>query len=142
MSSDPGKPCPCTADERATFLGWVGQLVHEHRLHLAGVARREGLGPEDAFDAVQEAFHAFLTLPAARTLVDARDDARNLLIVLVRANRATFPAVQRYTRPQLARTGAGARKQGSRAGQLALIAVAKPQPDTSLDSDRVTPIET
>src|SRR4051812_17482519 len=90
--------CRCTTEERATFLGWVGQLVHEHRLHLAGVARQEGLGPEDAFDAVQEAFHTFLTLPAARALCDARGDARNLLIVVTRnlaRNRRRLAALAR-----------------------------------------------
>ena len=48
------------------------------------LARGEGLGPEEAFDAVQEAFHTFLTLPSARTLVDARDDSRNLLVAVTR----------------------------------------------------------
>ena len=33
---------------------------------LAGVARGEGLTAEEAFDAVQDAFQTFITLPAAR----------------------------------------------------------------------------
>src|SRR6478752_101286 len=76
--------CACTEGERDAFLSWVGRLVHDHRGHLLGVARREGIIPEDAFDAVQEAFRTFLTLPAARALVDARDDSRKLLVVLTR----------------------------------------------------------
>jgi RNA polymerase sigma-70 factor (ECF subfamily) len=70
--------------EREAFSSWVGRLVKEHRDHLLKVARREGLLPEDAFDAVQEAFRTFLTLPAARALVEAHDDSRRLLIVVTR----------------------------------------------------------
>ena len=54
----PSKP-DCGCAERAQddpFLSWVGRLVHDHRGRLVAVARAEGLGPEDAFDAVQEAF--------------------------------------------------------------------------------------
>ena len=76
--------CACTEDEREQFLGWVGRLVHEHRQHLVRLARREGLGPEDAFDAVQEAFRTFLTLPAARALSGASADSRKLLVVVTR----------------------------------------------------------
>lgn len=80
------------------FLSWVGRLVHDHRGRLVAVARAEGLGPEEAFDAVQEAFHSFLTLPAARTLVDARDDSRNLLVAVTRnlaRNRRRLAALAR-----------------------------------------------
>jgi DNA-directed RNA polymerase specialized sigma24 family protein len=59
-------PSPQAApDTTPSFLSWVSRLVHQHRRRLAGVARREGLGAEDAFDAAQEAFQTFLTLPAA-----------------------------------------------------------------------------
>ncbi len=90
--------CPCAAQDRSTFVGWVGRLVHDHRSHLVRVARREGATPEDAFDVVQEAFQTFLTLPAARELVDVRDDSRRLLTVLVRnaaRNRRRLAAVAR-----------------------------------------------
>ena len=60
------KKCPCTAEQREDFLGWVARLVHQHRAYLLRVARGEGLGPEDAFDAVQEAFQMFLTLNPAQ----------------------------------------------------------------------------
>jgi RNA polymerase sigma-70 factor (ECF subfamily) len=76
--------CACGDAEREAFSSWVGRLVKEHRDHLLMVARREGLLPEDAFDAVQEAFRTFLTLPAARALVEAHDDSRKLLIVVTR----------------------------------------------------------
>jgi RNA polymerase sigma-70 factor (ECF subfamily) len=76
--------CGCSESERQAFVDWVGCLVREHRAYLLRVARREGLGPDDAFDVAQEAFQSFLTLPAARPLLDARDDARKLLAVLTR----------------------------------------------------------
>jgi RNA polymerase sigma-70 factor (ECF subfamily) len=88
------------------FGDWVARLVQDHRRRLLRVARREGLGPEDAFDVVQEAFVTFLTLPAARTLVDARDDSRKLLVVVTRnlaRNRRRLAAVARphATDPEL-----------------------------------------
>jgi RNA polymerase sigma-70 factor, ECF subfamily len=92
--------CGCSAGERDAFMTWVGQLVRQHRDPLLRVARREGLSPEDAFDVVQEGFQSFLTLPAARTLIDARTDAadaaRKLLITLTRnlaRNRRRVAAV-------------------------------------------------
>jgi RNA polymerase sigma-70 factor, ECF subfamily len=69
--------------ERA-FLGWVSSLAVEHTRGLAHIAKHEGLSSTDALDAVQEAFHTFLTLPRARRLVDEHDDAAKLLTVLVR----------------------------------------------------------
>jgi RNA polymerase sigma-70 factor (ECF subfamily) len=97
--SAPCTPCAEGAPaERAAFLEWVGRLVHEHRTSLARLARREGLGPEDAFDAVQEALHAFITLPHARELVDEPDQSRRLLVVLTRniaRNRRRLHAVAR-----------------------------------------------
>src|SRR5215471_5888237 len=90
--------CGCAAEEHDVFLSWVSRLVHEHRAHLLGVARREGLGPEDAFDVVQEAFATFLTLPAARPLVDEHEDSRKLLVVVARnlaRNRRRLAAVAR-----------------------------------------------
>src|SRR6516165_8082049 len=93
-----GSKCACDSEKREAFLGWVGELVHRHRMRLSRVARREGLGPEDAFDVVQEAFQAFIALPAARGLVEAGDDARKLLVVLTRnlaRNRRRLAAVAR-----------------------------------------------
>jgi RNA polymerase sigma-70 factor (ECF subfamily) len=68
----------------AAFFAWVTRLVRSHRLPLIHLARREGLLTEDAFDAVQEAFHSFLLLPQARALVESEDDSRNLLAALTR----------------------------------------------------------
>jgi RNA polymerase sigma-70 factor (ECF subfamily) len=83
---------------RAAFLIWVGRLVHQHRGLLAGIARREGLEPEDAFDAVQEALHTFISLPEARPLVDEAEQSRRLLSTLTRnvaRNRRRLHAVSR-----------------------------------------------
>jgi RNA polymerase sigma-70 factor (ECF subfamily) len=62
----------------------VTRLVHEHRAKLVRVARREGLGGEDALDCVQEAFRSFLVLPQARLLVEEPDDSIKLLTVLAK----------------------------------------------------------
>jgi RNA polymerase sigma-70 factor (ECF subfamily) len=78
------KKCPCTAEQREDFLGWVARLVHQHRAYLLRVVRGEGLGPEDAFDAVQETFQTFLTLPAARSLAPDCDDAGKMLTTIAR----------------------------------------------------------
>src|SRR5687768_2301010 len=78
-SIDPGEPGDATAATPA-FLHWVGELARHQRSALAAAARREGLSPEDAVDAVQEAFHTFLTLDAARPLLGDDEAARRLLI--------------------------------------------------------------
>jgi len=44
------------------FLDQLGLLIREERASLARVARREGLGAEDAVDAVHDAFCTFLRL--------------------------------------------------------------------------------
>ena len=58
--------------------------MHDHRATLARIARAEGLLAEDAFDAVQEAFRAFIVRDDARELVTRPDEARKVLIVLTR----------------------------------------------------------
>jgi RNA polymerase sigma-70 factor (ECF subfamily) len=92
------RPEPAPARQRSAFLAWVSRLVHDHRASLARVARREGLGPDDAFDAVQEAFHTFITMPEASALVDEADRSRKLLVTLTRnvaRNRRRLHAVAR-----------------------------------------------
>ena len=76
--------CACSDADREAFVGWVGRLVHAHRGRLLALARHEGLGAEDAFDVVQEAFGTFLTLPAAQSLVDVPEDSRKLLMAVTR----------------------------------------------------------
>ena len=89
---------PSTSAAMATVPAWVTRPAHHHRASLARIARPEGLAPEDAFDAVQEAFHTFLTLPQACSLVDEPDQSRKLLAVLTRnvaRNRRRLHAVAR-----------------------------------------------
>ena len=98
MSCKAAQDTVSTGETRATFLAWVSRLVHDHRGSLVRLCRAEGLSPEDAFDAVQEGFHTFLTLPQARTLVDEPDQSRKLLAVLTRnvaRNRRRLHAVAR-----------------------------------------------
>ena len=83
------EPCPCEEAKAvpvgagSAFSGWVTRLVREHRSRLVAVARHEGLGAEDAFDAAQEAFTAFLILPRARALAPS-EWAGHTLVALVR----------------------------------------------------------
>ncbi len=72
------------ASPGGSFVPWVSELARVHSRGLAAAARKEGLGPEDALDAVQEAFQTFLLLPQARSLVEVPKDSASLLGVLVR----------------------------------------------------------
>ena len=67
-----------------SFFGWITRLVHEHRGQLVGVARDEGLTPEEALDVSQETLLSFLMLPQARRLVELPEDSIKLLTVLAR----------------------------------------------------------
>lgn len=69
---------------RAELIGWVSELAREHSAALVQAARREGLAPEDALDAAQDAFHTFLSLPYARLRTGNDDDARKLLVAIAR----------------------------------------------------------
>ncbi|MBP9204337.1 MAG: sigma-70 family RNA polymerase sigma factor [Kofleriaceae bacterium] len=65
-------------------IDWVGGLARAHGRRLVGVARREGLGPPDALDAVQDAFQTLM----ARTDLDAlRQDPDRALATLITITR-------------------------------------------------------
>lgn len=66
------------------FVGWVSDLARAHTRALSAVARAQGLSPEDALDAVQEAFQTFLARPEAQALVGCEQDSRRLLAAIVR----------------------------------------------------------
>ena len=70
--------------ESPGFVSWVDGLARQHTRDLTGLAAREGLGPDEALDAVQEAFATFLSLPQARGLSRHRDDSFAFLTVIVR----------------------------------------------------------
>jgi RNA polymerase sigma factor (sigma-70 family) len=98
MRAAPHTPdCGCPPD-RSAFLDDVTRLVHEHRASLVRVARGEGLGAEDAFDVVQEAFHTFLERAEKTTIAGGDEGARKLLVTLTRneaRNRRRLHAVSR-----------------------------------------------
>lgn len=71
-------------DRAPSFAGWVSDLARLHTRALSGIARAEGLSADDALDAVQEAFLAFLALPEAQTLVGDAVESRRLLSAVVR----------------------------------------------------------
>ena len=119
--------CECADADSGPFLGWVGELVHRHRRELARVARAEGLTPEDAFDAVQDAFQTFITLPAAHPLVDAGDESRRVLITLTRNVARNQPPGARAARPHAGDPAAAGRAARRRAGVEELIAAAEDQ---------------
>jgi len=119
--------CACADADSGPFLGWVGQLVHRHRAELAAVARAEGLTPEDAFDAVQDAFRTFLTLPAAHPLIDAGEPSRRLLITLTRNVARNRRRLHARARPHTGDPELLAALPASEAGADELIAAAEDQ---------------
>ncbi|HEX4452188.1 MAG TPA: sigma-70 family RNA polymerase sigma factor [Kofleriaceae bacterium] len=70
-------PSCCCAD-------WVAGLARDHATRLAAVARREGLAPADALDAVQDALHALIARDDAPHLRDRPDDAARVLVAIVK----------------------------------------------------------
>ena len=66
------------------FVAWVSDLARRHTRALATVARGEGVSPEDALDAVQDAFRTFLDLPQARGVIGDPEASRRLLAAIVR----------------------------------------------------------
>jgi RNA polymerase sigma-70 factor (ECF subfamily) len=117
--------CNCADADSAAFLGWVGQLVHSHRRELAGVARAEGLTAEEAFDAVQDAFQTFITLPAAHPLIDAGDESRRLLITLTRNVARNSRRLHAHARPHVGDPDLIAGMPAAAAGADELIAAAE-----------------
>ena len=59
-----------TADLAEDPLATLTRAVRERREALAAIARREGLGPEDALDCVHDAFCTFLQLAVRHELPD------------------------------------------------------------------------
>ncbi len=117
--------CSCADADSAAFLGWVGELVHRHRRELAGVARAEGLTAEEAFDAVQDAFQRFLTLPAAHPLIDAGDESRRLLVTLTRNVARNSRRLHAHARPHVGDRDLTEGMPAAAAGADELIAAAE-----------------
>jgi RNA polymerase sigma-70 factor (ECF subfamily) len=77
-------PCEPNRCERGCFVAWVTRLVRAERPQLVRVARREGLGDNDALDVVQDGLITFLGLARASELVDRDEDGARLLAAVVR----------------------------------------------------------
>jgi RNA polymerase sigma-70 factor (ECF subfamily) len=77
--------CPPAAAE---LLDQVAHLARERRASLAALARREGLGPEDAVDCVQEALCALLDIARRGELQPTRDEPLASLLAGIVRNTA------------------------------------------------------
>jgi RNA polymerase sigma-70 factor (ECF subfamily) len=86
---------PCPACVRAESSR-IAELVRAHREALLRVARAEGLSGEDALDAVQEAFTAFVTRPPV-----PRERARRTLAALTRNLARNGRRLHRNARPHV-----------------------------------------
>jgi len=64
-------------------LDVLARVVREHRTDLVGVARREGLRPEDALDCVHDAYCTFFELAVRRTLPSDRAEHAPFLTGIV-----------------------------------------------------------
>jgi RNA polymerase sigma-70 factor (ECF subfamily) len=69
--------CGCRGD-------WIAGLARDHAGRLASIARREGVGPADALDVVQDAFRTLLARPGAAALRGRPAEAARLLAAIVR----------------------------------------------------------
>lgn len=69
--------CCCSCD-------LIAGLARDHAGRLATLARREGAGPADALDVVQDALRTLLARPDAGSLCGRPDDAGRLLAAMVR----------------------------------------------------------
>jgi RNA polymerase sigma-70 factor (ECF subfamily) len=72
-----------TPDRDHDALDALARLVREQRAQLAGLARREGLGAEDAFDCVHDALCTFLELALRGEAPPAFVDGASLVAGIV-----------------------------------------------------------
>jgi RNA polymerase sigma-70 factor (ECF subfamily) len=71
------------APSEQDVLAALGRIVRDQRVALAGLARREGLGPEDALDCVHDALCTFLQLAVRGELPQAVAEHAPLLAGIV-----------------------------------------------------------
>lgn len=76
--------CRDDRDDRGDRGDWIAGLARDHAGRLASIARREGVGPADALDVVQDAFHTLLARPGAAALRGRPGEAARLLAAIVR----------------------------------------------------------
>jgi RNA polymerase sigma-70 factor, ECF subfamily len=111
-------------DIRCCCADWVAALARDHAGKLAALARREGLGPSDALDVVQDAFHRLLGRPDIVALRSRPDDAARLLAVIVRNAARNLRRRHHRARPHVTI-------------DEEVMATAEPLPDDALDQ-RIT----
>jgi RNA polymerase sigma-70 factor, ECF subfamily len=80
---------------------WVAALARDHAGALSAVARREGLGPSDALDVVQDAFHVLLGRPDIAALRPRPEDAAHLLTAIVRNAARNLRRRHHHARPHV-----------------------------------------
>jgi RNA polymerase sigma-70 factor (ECF subfamily) len=109
----PDAPACCCGD-------WVAGLARDHAGRLAGIARREGVGPADALDVVQDAFHTLLGRDDVTALRERPDDAARLLAAIVRNAARNLRRRHHHARPHVDVEDAG-------------LAAVEPAPDEALE---------
>ncbi len=75
------------ASPKEDALDQLGRVIRAERASLARLARREGLGPEDAVDAVHDAFCTFLRMAQRGELPEAAEVAPYLAGIVRNAAR-------------------------------------------------------
>jgi RNA polymerase sigma-70 factor (ECF subfamily) len=89
----------CFDLNRNSFGQLVTDTAHQHTGALMSVALREGLGFEDALDAVQDSFLSFVQMREAHSLLEDPSEVRALLSVLVRNASRNLRRRHRLARP-------------------------------------------
>lgn len=126
LETSPGDMGDMTDDRRCCSLcsgDWIAGLAREHAGRLAAIARREGVGPTDALDVVQDAFHTLLARPDAGGLRDRPAEAARLLGAIVRNAARNFRRRHHRARPHVD-------------VEQSPIAAGEPAPDAALDRAR------
>ena len=103
---------------------WIAGLARDHAGRLAAIARREGVGPVDALDVVQDAFHTLLARADIVALRPPPDEAVRLLAAIVRNAARNLRRRHHRARPHVDVDEAG-------------LAAPEPTPAAALD-DAVT----
>lgn len=80
---------------------WIAGLAREHAGRLASIARREGVGPADALDVVQDAFLALLARPDVETLKTRPADAARVLGAIVKNAARNLRRRHHHARPHI-----------------------------------------
>jgi RNA polymerase sigma-70 factor, ECF subfamily len=87
-------PTCCCAD-------WIAGLARDHAGQLAGIARREGIGPSDVLDVIQDAFHTLMLRPDTAALRGRDADAARVLAAIVRNAARNLRRRHHHARPHV-----------------------------------------